>query len=136
MRYPEAMRLSPLLSAGHVIDMAQAVFGMLRSAPYRRWVGIGEGTHSVFMEKNRWQVFNAVDGLKSRTTESGNRYREWVRFVMPLIAKWFVICIGALIIGVWINWDRPENEAGQNYKEGSLPTCPNKSVPGCLPSAM
>jgi hypothetical protein len=28
---------------------------------------------------------------------------EWVGFVMPLIAKWFVICIGALIIGVWTN---------------------------------
>jgi hypothetical protein len=61
---------------------------------------------------------------------------EWVRFVMPLIAKWFVICVGALIIGVWINWDRSENEAGQNHKEGSLRICPNKSVPGCLPSAM
>jgi pimeloyl-ACP methyl ester carboxylesterase len=45
------------------IDMAQAVFGKLQSAPYRRWVEIGEGTHSVFMEKNRWQVFGAVDGF-------------------------------------------------------------------------
>jgi hypothetical protein len=43
--------------------MAQAVFGKLLSAPYRRWVEIGEGTHSVFMEKNRWQVFCAVDGF-------------------------------------------------------------------------
>jgi hypothetical protein len=54
----------------------------------------------------------------------------------PLVAMWFVICIGALIIGVCINRDRSENEAGQNHKEGSLPTCPNKSVPGCPPSAM
>jgi pimeloyl-ACP methyl ester carboxylesterase len=45
------------------IDMAQAVFGKLLSAPYRRWVEIGEGTHSVFLEKNRWQVFGAVDGF-------------------------------------------------------------------------
>jgi pimeloyl-ACP methyl ester carboxylesterase len=45
------------------IDMAQAVFGKLRSAPYRWWIEIGEGTHSVFMEKNRWQVFDAVDGF-------------------------------------------------------------------------
>jgi pimeloyl-ACP methyl ester carboxylesterase len=45
------------------IDMAQAVFGKLLSAPYRRWVEIGEGTHSVFLEKNRWQVFCAVDGF-------------------------------------------------------------------------
>ncbi|UWU92964.1 alpha/beta hydrolase [Bradyrhizobium sp. CB1015] len=43
------------------MDMAQAVFGKLSAAPYRRWVEIGEGTHSVFMEKNRWQVFAAVD---------------------------------------------------------------------------
>ncbi|CCE07514.1 Alpha/beta hydrolase fold precursor [Bradyrhizobium sp. STM 3843] len=45
------------------IDMAQAVFSKLSAAPYRRWVEIGEGTHSVFMEKNRWQVFDAVDGF-------------------------------------------------------------------------
>ena len=31
-------------------------------------------------------------------------YGEWVRFVMPLIATWFVICIGALIVGIWIDW--------------------------------
>jgi pimeloyl-ACP methyl ester carboxylesterase len=45
------------------MEMAQAVFGKLLAAPYRRWVEIGEGTHSVFMEKNRWQVFDAVDGF-------------------------------------------------------------------------
>ncbi|MGJ4944445.1 alpha/beta hydrolase [Bradyrhizobium sp. HKCCYLS1011] len=45
------------------IDMAQTVFSKLSAAPYRRWVEIGEGTHSVFMEKNRWQVFDAVDGF-------------------------------------------------------------------------
>jgi pimeloyl-ACP methyl ester carboxylesterase len=50
------------------IDMAQAVFGKLLSAPYRRWVEIGEGTHSVFMEKNRWQVFGAVDGFLAENT--------------------------------------------------------------------
>jgi pimeloyl-ACP methyl ester carboxylesterase len=43
------------------MDMAQTVFGKLSAAPYRRWVEIGEGTHSVFLERNRWQVFNAVD---------------------------------------------------------------------------
>lgn len=43
------------------MDMAQTVFSKLSAAPYRRWVEIGEGTHSVFMEKNRWQVFGAVD---------------------------------------------------------------------------
>jgi len=47
------------------IDMAHAVFGKLSSAPYRRWVEIGDGTHSLFMERNRWQVFDAVDGFLS-----------------------------------------------------------------------
>jgi uncharacterized ion transporter superfamily protein YfcC len=27
---------------------------------------------------------------------------EWARFVMPLIAMRFVICVGAQIAGVWI----------------------------------
>jgi pimeloyl-ACP methyl ester carboxylesterase len=45
------------------LDLSRAVFAELTSAPYRRWVEIGDGTHSVFMEKNRWQVFDAVDGF-------------------------------------------------------------------------
>ena len=45
------------------IDMARAVFGKLSSAPYRRWIEIGDGTHSLLMERNRWQVFDAVDGF-------------------------------------------------------------------------
>ncbi len=45
------------------IEMSRSVFDRLTSAPYRRWVEIGEGTHSVFLEKNRWQVFDAVDGF-------------------------------------------------------------------------
>lgn len=40
--------------------MAQAVFERLRNAPYRRWVEIGEGTHTVIMEKNRMQLFREV----------------------------------------------------------------------------
>ncbi|MBC9880701.1 alpha/beta hydrolase [Bradyrhizobium sp. INPA01-394B] len=45
------------------MEMAQTVFSKLSAAPYRRWVEVGEGTHSVFMERNRWQVFGAVDGF-------------------------------------------------------------------------
>lgn len=45
------------------IELSAAVFAELKSAPYPRWVEIGEGTHSVFMENNRWQVFDAVDGF-------------------------------------------------------------------------
>lgn len=50
------------------MDMAQAVFSKLSAAPYRRWIEIGDGTHSVFMEKNRWQVFAAVDGFLDERT--------------------------------------------------------------------
>jgi pimeloyl-ACP methyl ester carboxylesterase len=51
------------------IEMSRAVFGKLSFAPYRRWVEIGEGTHSVFMETNRWQVFDAVDGFLGEQPE-------------------------------------------------------------------
>jgi pimeloyl-ACP methyl ester carboxylesterase len=40
--------------------MAQGVFERLKNAPYRRWVEIGEGTHTVIMEKNRMQLFREV----------------------------------------------------------------------------
>lgn len=45
------------------IDMTQAVFAKLSSALYRRWVEIGDATHSLFLERHRWQVFDAVDGF-------------------------------------------------------------------------
>jgi len=40
--------------------MPREVFARLTSAPYRRLVEIGEGTHTVIMEKNRDQLFNEV----------------------------------------------------------------------------
>ncbi len=40
--------------------MAQAVFGKLSSAAWKRLVMIGEGTHTVIMEKNRMQLFREV----------------------------------------------------------------------------
>lgn len=40
--------------------MAQAVFGKLSSAPWKRLVMIGEGTHTVIMERNRMQLFREV----------------------------------------------------------------------------
>src|SRR5262245_2433748 len=40
--------------------MAQAVFGKLTSAPRKRLVMIGEGTHGVALEKNRVQLFREV----------------------------------------------------------------------------
>jgi pimeloyl-ACP methyl ester carboxylesterase len=40
--------------------MAQALFGKLTRAPVKRMVEIGEGTHTVIMEKNRMQLFREV----------------------------------------------------------------------------
>jgi pimeloyl-ACP methyl ester carboxylesterase len=40
--------------------MAQAMFPLLVNAPYKRSVTIGEGTHTVMMEKNRLQLFGEV----------------------------------------------------------------------------
>ena len=45
------------------IDMAQAVFERLSSAPTRSWVEIRDATHSLFLETGRWQAFDAVDGF-------------------------------------------------------------------------
>jgi pimeloyl-ACP methyl ester carboxylesterase len=40
--------------------MAQAVFGKLNGTPLKRLVIIGEGTHTVVMERNRMQLFHEV----------------------------------------------------------------------------
>jgi len=40
--------------------MAQEVFKKLSKAPTKRYVMIGEGTHGVAIEKNRWQLFREV----------------------------------------------------------------------------
>ena len=40
--------------------MLHAYFEKLTNAPYKRYVEIGEGTHTVIMEKNRMQLFQAV----------------------------------------------------------------------------
>ncbi len=31
-------------------------------------------------------------------------YGAWVRFILPLVAVWFVICVAFLTFAVWINW--------------------------------
>jgi len=41
-------------------DQARAYFTRLTSAPYKRFVEIGEGTHSVMLEKNRMQFFREI----------------------------------------------------------------------------
>jgi hypothetical protein len=40
--------------------MLYAYFEKLTNTPYKRYVQIGEGTHTVMMEKNRLQLFQAV----------------------------------------------------------------------------
>jgi pimeloyl-ACP methyl ester carboxylesterase len=40
--------------------MLYAYFAKLTNAPYKRYVQIGEGTHTVIMEKNRMQLFQSV----------------------------------------------------------------------------
>ena len=40
--------------------MMHAYFAKLTNAPYKRYVEIGEGTHTIIMEKNRLQLFDAV----------------------------------------------------------------------------
>ena len=40
--------------------MLSGYFARLTHAPYKRYVEIGEGTHSILMEKNRMQLFQAV----------------------------------------------------------------------------
>ena len=37
-----------------------AYFGQLKNTPYKRWTEIGEGTHTVMLEKNRMQFFHAL----------------------------------------------------------------------------
>ncbi len=46
---------------------AQAYFAKLTNAPYKRFVEIGEGTHTVIMEKNRMQFFHEVMGFLNET---------------------------------------------------------------------
>lgn len=41
-------------------DTARDFFSRLTAAPYRRWIEIGEGTHMVILEKNRWQAVNSI----------------------------------------------------------------------------
>ena len=40
--------------------MSQALFARLTGAPAKRYVVIGEGTHAVFVERNRMHLFREV----------------------------------------------------------------------------
>ncbi len=44
-------------------DQGLSVFAQLNGAPYRRYVLLGEATHTVLFEKNRHQLYRAVQGF-------------------------------------------------------------------------
>jgi pimeloyl-ACP methyl ester carboxylesterase len=50
--------------------MLYAYFAKLVNAPYKRYVQIGEGTHTVIMEKNRLQLFQAVQQFLDEDLET------------------------------------------------------------------
>jgi pimeloyl-ACP methyl ester carboxylesterase len=51
--------------------MLYAYFEKLVNAPYKRYVQIGEGTHTVIMEKNRMQLFQAVQQFLDENEQAG-----------------------------------------------------------------
>jgi pimeloyl-ACP methyl ester carboxylesterase len=51
--------------------MLYAYFEKLMNAPYKRYVQIGEGTHMVMVEKNRMQLFQAVQQFLDETAQAG-----------------------------------------------------------------
>jgi pimeloyl-ACP methyl ester carboxylesterase len=51
--------------------MLYAYFAELANVPYKRYVQIGEGTHTVIMEKNRMQLFQAVQQFLDEKLQAG-----------------------------------------------------------------
>lgn len=49
--------------------MAQALFARLVNTPYKQYLEIGEGTHSIMLERNRLQLFRAVQHFMDETFE-------------------------------------------------------------------
>ena len=43
--------------------MAQGLFASLKNAPYKSYIEIGQGTHTVMLEKNRMQLFRPVQAF-------------------------------------------------------------------------
>ena len=43
--------------------MAQTLFPLMVNSPGKRYVELAEGTHSIIMEKNRLQLFKAVQAF-------------------------------------------------------------------------
>jgi len=69
---PSAIAVPTLLVHGEwdfdvPIKLAFEYFQELTSAPYRRWVEIGEATHFALLEKNRLQAFRAIRSFFDET---------------------------------------------------------------------
>jgi len=50
--------------------MAQTLFPLLVNAPAKRYVALGEATHTVIMEKNRLELFRAVQSFLEEESRS------------------------------------------------------------------
>ena len=48
--------------------MAMAIFPLLTNSPGKRLVVLGEGTHTIVMERNRGALFQAVQGFLAETS--------------------------------------------------------------------
>jgi hypothetical protein len=56
--------------------MARKLFSLLTNAPFKRYVLIGEGTHTLMMEKNRLDLFREVQaflGERERFSNAASR---------------------------------------------------------------
>jgi pimeloyl-ACP methyl ester carboxylesterase len=65
---PAAIKASTLLVKGEwdadtPSYMAQTLFPLIANAPMKQYVEIGEGTHSIMLERNRMQLFRAVQSF-------------------------------------------------------------------------
>jgi pimeloyl-ACP methyl ester carboxylesterase len=52
---------------------AAGYFAQLTQAPYKRWVQLGQGTHTVMLEKNRMQFVHEVEAFLEETEPMGLR---------------------------------------------------------------
>ncbi|WP_050983009.1 hypothetical protein [Cupriavidus basilensis] len=60
---------------------------------------------AVLLGEGIMNCFNPTSGVLMAVLATARiPYGQWVRFVMPLILLWGVVCIGALIVGVLIHW--------------------------------
>ncbi len=60
---------------------------------------------AVLLGEGIMNCFNPTSGVLMAVLATARiPYGQWVRFLMPLILLWTVICIAALTVGVLINW--------------------------------